>query len=381
MRASLVISYLLILIAASCVDRFNYEIEKTINNGISVSGFISDQPGPYEVRVYSLFDIESKESTKIPISVKAIELSDNLGITEKLTEVNAGVYQTSASGIRGEIGMSYRLRVELFDGRIYESVPDTISPSGSLDSVYYNFKEQYNDLSAKQYSLDVFFDTSYNSEINNHFIWRFTGTFQADTQPENYNGQACFYLDEISKCNFLPPCSGYRNVGTNKDPIFEKKFPCTCCVCWYNLYNEEVIISDDFFTGNGLVKGAKARNVPLNQWTLEYKIRIDMSQLSLTDNSFRFWKAIKDQKEAIGSLFQPVVGKIPSNFVQITGKEIPIEGLFYATSIRNKVLYIKHTDLPPDLVYQISFDKPLFGDDCRNLFPHSSNLKPAFWED
>jgi hypothetical protein len=379
MRASLVISYLLILIAASCVDRFNYEIEKTINNGISVSGFISDQPGPYEVRVYSLFDIESKESTKIPISVKAIELSDNLGITEKLTEVNTGVYQTSASGIRGEIGMSYKIRVELFDGRIYESKPDTILPSGSIDSLYYSFKEQFNDLGVKQYNFDVLFDASYNSEINNHFIWRFRGTFQAETQPQYYNGKECFYLQEINKCNLVPPCSGYRNIGTNVNPIFEKKFPCTCCMCWYNLYNEEVIISDELFTGKGLVKGAKARNVPLNQWTLEYKIRIDMSQLSLTDNSFRFWKAIKDQKEAIGSLFQPVVGKIPSNFVQITGKEIPIEGLFYATSISNKVLYLRHTDLPPDILTEISFERPIFGNDCRILFSNSTTLKPSFW--
>ena len=32
-------------------------------------------------------------------------------------------------------------------------------------------------------------------------------------------------------------------------------------------------------------------------------------------------------------LFQPISGKIPSNFVQISGKDGPIEGLFYATSI------------------------------------------------
>jgi hypothetical protein len=282
-------------------------------------------------------------------------------------------------GIRGEIGMSYKIRVELFDGRIYESKPDTILPSGSIDSLYYSFKEQFNDLGVKQYNFDVLFDASYNSEINNHFIWRFRGTFQAETQPQYYNGKECFYLQEINKCNLVPPCSAYRNIGTNVNPIFEKKFPCTCCMCWYNLYNEEVIISDELFTGKGLVRGAKACNVPLNQWTLEYKIRIDMSQLSLTDNSFRFWKAIKDQKEAIGSLFQPVVGKIPSNFVQITGKEIPIEGLFYATSISNKVLYLRHTDLPPDILTEISFERPIFGNDCRILFPNSTTLKPAFW--
>ena len=125
----------------------------------------------------------------------------------------------------------------------------------------------------------------------------------------------------------------------------------------------------------------KVQNIPLNQWTLQYKIRVDVSQMRLTLNSFRFWKAVKDQKEAIGNLFQPVTGKIPSNFVQVDGSPTPIEGLFFATAINSSVTYLKQFVLPPDIVYQISLEKPMFPDDCRNLFANSSNLKPTFWED
>ena len=380
MRKTLVISNILILLAVACVDRFNYDIEKTTNKGISISGYISDQPGPYEIRVNSIFDIESKESMKTAISVKSMELSDNLGHTEILSEVNAGIYQTSPVGIRGVVGGVYKLKIELFDGKIYESLPDTILPTGSLDSLYFKYTEQYNDLAIKEYGFDVLFDATYDAKRNNQFIWKFTGTFQAETQPE-LNHSQCFWLVEISKCNFVPPCSGYRNIGTNKDPIYKKQFPCTCCQCWYNIYNDYLIISDDLFSGKGLLKGVKVQKVPLNQWTLLHKIRVDVSQISLTRNSFRFWKAIKNQKEAIGSLFQPVTGKIPSNFIQISGDLAPINGLFYTTSISSKTQYVKQFDLPPRLVYKISLEEPIFGDDCRNLFPHSTNLKPAFWED
>ena len=381
MKHGLLLSYLLILFAAACVDRLYYNIDKTVNHGISIFGFISNQPGPYEIRVNNIFDIESIESMRIPVSVKSMEMSDNLGHTEVLNQIDAGIYQTSPSGIRGVVGRVYKLKVELFDGKIYESLPDTIMPPGSLDSLYLRFTEQYNDIGIKKYGFDVLFDASYETKISNKFIWKFKGTFQAETQPENYGGNNCFYLDEITKCNFVPPCSGYRNVGTNKVPKLEKKFPCTCCQCWYNLYNDYLIISDGQFTGKGLLKGVKAQNVPLNQWTLLHKIRVDMSQFSLTNNSFRFWKAIKNQKEAIGSLFQPITGRIQSNFVQVSGNPIPIEGLFYATSISSKVQYIKQFDLPPDIVYQISLEKPMFGDDCRLLFPYSTTVKPGFWID
>jgi hypothetical protein len=375
-------SYFLIFLATACVDRFYYDIDKGVTKGISITGFISDQPGPYEVRVNSIFDIESLESTRTPTSVKSIELSNNVGETEVLKEVSTGIYQTSPSGMRGVMGRVYKLKIALFDGKVYESLPDTILAPGSLDSVYLKFIDRYNDLGIKEYSFDILFDASYDVKIDDQFVWKFTGTFQAETQPENYPpNKNCFYLDEIQLCNFVPPCSGLRNVGTNASPIYERRYPCTCCQCWYYLYNDNLIISDDLFTGKGVLKGIKAQNVPLNQWTLLHKIRVDMSQMSLTNNSFRFWKAIKDQKAAIGSLFQPVTGSIPSNFVQTNGSPIPIEGLFYATAISNRTQYIKQSELPPDIRYQISLEKPIFGDDCRNLFPNSTTLKPRFWMD
>ena len=376
------LSYFLIFLATACVDRFYYDIDKSVTNGISIVGFISDQPGPYEVKVNSIFDIESLESTRTPTSVESIELSDNLGETEILRQVSTGVYQTSPSGIRGLAGRVYKLKVTLFDGKVYESLPDTILAPGSLDSVYLKFVDRYNDLGIKEYSFDILFDASYDVKTNNQFIWKFTGTFQAETQPENYPANKnCFYLDEIQLCNFVPPCSGLRNVGTNLSPIYERRYPCTCCQCWYYLYNDNLIISDDLFNGKGVLKGVNVQNVPLNQWTLLHKIRVDMSQMSLTDNSFRFWKAIKDQKAAIGSLFQPVTGTIPNNFIQTRGNLVPIEGLFYATAISNKTQYIKQSELAPDIRYLISLEKPIFGDDCRNLFPNSTNLKPGFWMD
>lgn len=116
-----------------------------MSQGVSISGFISDQPGPYEVRIYSIFDIESKESRKTAVTVKRIEISDHLGTTGVLNPIEEGIYQTDPAGIRGVVGGVYKLKVELFDGRIYESLPDTILATGSLDSMYINYIEQATD--------------------------------------------------------------------------------------------------------------------------------------------------------------------------------------------------------------------------------------------
>jgi len=385
MRVTYFISVFSILLATACVDRLSFEINKEVNFGISIDGFISDQPGPYEIRINSIFDIESKESRRTPVSVRSLTISDDKGNTEMLKEIDAGTYQTNPVGIQGARGGVYKMSVELFDGRIYESLPDTILTAGSLDSLYFEFNETYSALGEKQYYFDLFFDASYDEQTNNHFLWTFKGTFQAETHPERCHTCGCVWLDELTiptECNFVPACSGYRNVSPfPKMPSLVKKYDCTCCTCWYNLFNPSPILSDDQLATGGHVTHVKTRTIPLNQWTLEHKIRMELNQMSLTRRTFRFWKAIRDQEKATGNLFQPISGKIPSNFIQVSGNSIPIEGLFFATSISRKVKYLDRFHLPPNLTYAVSMDEPIFTDDCRLLFPNSTNSKPPFWKD
>ncbi|SRR5258706_415816 len=324
MKTARLYSYLMVMLMTACIDRLSFEITKEVNFGISIDGFISDRPGPYEIRINSIFDIESKESMKTPVSARSLIISDDQGNSETLKEIDPGIYQTNSSGIKGVPGGVYKMRVELFDGRIYESLPDTILVSaGSVDSLHLTFNETYSVVGQTEHSFDLFFDASYDEKVNNHFLWRFQGTFQAETHPELYHGGACFWLDEIQRCNLSPPCSGYRNKGTNRDPWFVKVYDCTCCTCWYSLFNLSPILSDDHWANAGRVIDVKAQTVPLNQWTLEHKIRLDVSQMSLTGRTFLFWKAIRDQQKATGNLFQPVSGKIPSNFIQVSGNSIP----------------------------------------------------------
>ncbi len=313
MRITRLFSYAMILLTTACVDRLSYDIDKGVNLGITIDGNISDQPGPYEIRINNIFDIESKETRKTPVSVRSVIIYDDKGNTETLKEIDAGIYQTGLAGIQGAQGGVYKMKVELFDGRIYESLPDTISAAGSVDSVYFEFKETYSALGETQHYFDVLFDASYDDRVNDHFLWSFKGTFQAETHPELCLNCGCIWLDELTiptKCNFVPVCSGYRNVGPfPKTPELVKKYDCTCCTCWYNLFNPAPILSDDQLASGGHVTHVKARSIPINQWTLEHKIRLELSQMSLTHSTFRFWKAIRDQQKATGNLFQPVSGE------------------------------------------------------------------------
>ena len=386
MRIWLMALYVFLFFATGCIDRVFFEMAKPVNYGIVISGFISDQPGPYEVRVTTAFDIESKESVRKEVSVRKMVISDNIGNSETLTEVKPGIYQTNANGLRGVVGGIYTMKLELLDGAVFESYPDTILAPSSLDSLYVKFSDKYNELAAKEYFADIFFDASLNRTQNKKIMWRLNGTFKAMTHPEIPNG-GCHYSEELVRCNFVPPCSGYRNVGTNAHPIFEKLFPCTCCTCWYDIHENVPMLSDELFSNSQQIKEVKISSIPLNEWTLWYRLRVEVAQRVLTRNSFAFFKAIRDQKEATDNLFQPISGRIPSHFTQLEGTQTLISGIFFATSVSSKVIHIQRFGTPPaillpsNLTFAITLDEPVWAGDCRLRFGNSTNTMPSFWED
>ena len=161
-------------------------------------------------------------------------------------------------------------------------------------------------------------------------------------------------------------------------PVYERIGPCECCTCWYNIFNSSPVLKDDQFTTSDNFRGLKINRIPLNGWIFMHKIRVEVQLFSLTDRTFRFWKAVKDQRAAINSLFQPVSGKIPINFIQLNGAESPVQGLFYAAAISSKSLYIRRSDIPNEsMIPAISAGNV----SCLELFPNATNIKPSFWED
>ncbi len=363
------LGYILILLCTACVDRITFDIDAPDNFPIAVEGFISDEPGPYTVKISKAFDIESKQSIKTPISVNRVTLSDDAGNTENLVRVADGEYQTNPLGIRGTIGRAYMLEVETLDGRIYRSTPDPLLPAGTITEVYPQYKAEQNADGATEYGFDVLFNSTAGEQQNFYFLWKFVGTFQVETNPELYTVNC-----GESRCPAPLPCSGYVWNGA-----LTYVSPCECCTCWSKFFNTEPVVSDNQVVKDGLFRDVKIGYVPITEWTFMHKVHAEVQQFSLSPQAFAFWKAIKDQKRATGSLFEPQAGKIPTNFTQLSGKSGPIEGLFYATAITRNSIYITRNDVPNQSV--IPEVELLFTDHCEKLYPNTTTVKPDFWVD
>ena len=102
------------------------------------------------------------------------------------------------------------------------------------------------------------------------------------------------------------------------------------------------------------------------------------SQFTLSRQAFNFWKALLAQKKATTSLFQPITGKVKGNFIQISGEQGPMEGLFYASSVSSKSVFITRRDVPSESMIPPQ-DLP-YKESCVRLFPYSTTEKPIYWD-
>lgn len=125
----------MLIALVSCEDVIEIDLDN-IDPKLVIEAAISDQPGPYTVKLTKTGDY-FEPGIYPTVSNATIIISDNTGNSETLQEVENGIYQTT--NIQGTIGTIYTLNV-LAEGKEYSAV-SSIPAKVNLDSLSYEFTE------------------------------------------------------------------------------------------------------------------------------------------------------------------------------------------------------------------------------------------------
>ncbi len=380
------ILFVSLITIVSCIDRITIKVPVVPSTLFTVDGLITNEPGPYTVKLTSAIRTDGGLTRGgYPVSVNKITLFDDVGNKEEMVESEQGVYQTKATGIKGVVGRAYHITIEALDGTVYESLPDRMNPVGEVDSIYHRFESFQPDTSPTEYGYRIFIDAHDTPDGNNFIRWKLTGTYVIETLPQ--------YTLCLLGCNYCPAlCSGYAWVdgelkrGYAYDPKTKKTefvigLDCSCCRCWVTKYEEKPHVSDNQFVAQGKFRNIEMGFVPVSFYTFFEKYRVEVMQMSLSRFAFDYWRAIQTQKESSGSLFQPISGKIHTNIKDVNGTS-EVMGIFYASAITKKQLYIKRDEDKFDIRKPVDCAgrEGAMGKDCRLAFPFSSLSPPADWK-
>jgi hypothetical protein len=365
----------LFLVFDSCIEPFAVTLPD--NRGyVVIDGLITDQPGPYTVRLFRPNSLNDQLTTVNRIKGASLIIHDDLNNSVTLTEQASGSYETD-SNFRGVPGRTYTLQVSISTEERYESLPQKLLPVGEIEHVYHEFVQVEDSTTANvakepKNGFTIFLDGNLAPEQNKFARWRTTGTYQILAFPSDR------YVPDPESPSIPPPliwepppCSGIA-----PKPFVHLLGPCTCCDCWISVYDTKPILSDAKFLNDDHVTGLELAFVPARKDYFTYKYHFTVEQMSITPEAYQFWLNIKKQEGTGNDLFQTPAGRALSNVRTVGDTQTPIIGLFGVSSVRSYSFYIDRSEVP----YRL-WDPDRFEDSCLKAANPSlvTNKKPDFW--
>ena len=337
---------LITAMVVACIDPVELSI-RTEEPRLVVEGQITNEAPPYTVRLtytgkYS--GPNSQNPSNQFVQDAQVMLTDDQGRSVRLVLAGLGIYQTSDTTFRGQVGRTYGLSIALSNGKRYVTKPEKMPAVPVIDSI--SARLARSNSIVKPYSIDYSANTSDPGTEKNYYRW--TG----------YGYTARLSLGD--------PCSlGSPNRCNSR--------------CWTLVATEVVnVYSDDAINGNPL----------RNQFVLRLPIYavgpqlVEIQQFGITQTNYQFWKLYQQQNARTGSIFDPLPAPVTGNVVNANDPTDRARGYFAVTSITRKRLRQQNF---PTAVFSpavLSFiSSQLIPDgDCRRAYGFSSpTLEPEGW--
>lgn len=369
--------YLIILLSllglTTCVQPIEFDVPPA-ESLVIIEGSITSEDEPYTVTITRAIPLSADSLVKPPVERAMVRLYDDQNNVEDFQEVSPGVYQTGGA-IRGEVGRSYHIRVQLEDGTVYESEPDLMKPVGNVEEIRYEFEprtEEQNFVETRRDIFNVYIDSDAGPGVGNYVRWRYKGIYRIVTNPE-------LKLEVLPWSNLPRPipraCSGFRTAGhpSGSGYILVQYRDCTCCECYVYQHEKAPQLSDDLLIADKQFNNIKVGEVPISNITFYDKYLIEVEQMSMTQVAFEFFKLIRIQKTEASNIFQPPSGELIGNVFPLNSED-RVVGLFWASAVSKKTKFLTKADIP----YPLTSTETIT-ESCLSYFDDATTTKPDAW--
>ncbi|MDZ7740379.1 MAG: DUF4249 domain-containing protein [Bacteroidota bacterium] len=334
--------FVLLLVCFSCIDEYPLDI-RSYENLLVIDGMITNQPGPYTVRLsrsasidYPVFD---------PVINAKIIIEDNHGNNEQLTEIDDGIYATAPDGMQGVSDRSYRLKLELADGTKYESPYQRMNGSVGIDSVY--AKIEYRETSDPDYDLvgyQFYLNSSPSVNDTVYYLWQLEETWEFNSD---------FTLDYIYEGTISPSGNPYKFY-----------------TCWTTKKIPEINCFSTLNQASPQVADYPLTYVSTQSKRLSIRYSLLTRQLTISKEAYKFWNDVKQQISDNELLFDQQPFQIRGNLHNVNEPDEPVMGYFTVAGTSEKRIFVNRP-LFVDFDYPVCFPET----DLRKL----AYTPPRYW--
>jgi len=320
---SLVGIFCLSIFISACVDKIDFVRPETIEDGIAIQGkLLKGSPSFISVSIQKTLDFKS--STRF-INASSVTLLDTEGNAIDLDSRVEGIFfkdiLDNDPNISIEFGKSYKIRVETFDNRVFESAFEALLPVPTPTNLTVKriTKKSLNpkgEVISNDNFLSFEIETPLEATPNSgktKLLWELEGTYKISDTPELYDEETCI------------------RIGNMYDGVKR--------TCYLNISPTENFISLDG-TKLSVSKISESIYEPLISSTFSEGYYLSVFQQSLTDKAFEYWSQVSKVLVREGNIFEAPAGKIVTNIKNLTNPEEESFGYFYATEAKNIRVFV-----------------------------------------
>ncbi len=351
----------------SCIEPIDFDTSSEPSR-LVVQGYISNiaakdrlvfQPesGYFKVKLGLSSPVTNERDQTIDAAI--VSVVNDLGESLDFTPLGAGNYELVNDEFKALPERSYFLRVVLPDGKIYESIPESVALSEPGGCAEYRV------------------DSRFRISDQNNATEELKGISVSSTLPENQENKPFYYYWEIT------PSWVFKAALLPENSIRK--------TCWVTnkYFFDDIVLQRDANGQGGYPKDLFFVEVPNNP-RIQHDFTVLIKQFSLSKRAFEFREDIKKQNESVGSIFDPPPFSIRGNLVNINDADDRVLGYFSVVGETAQRWFTSHSELP----YSFDDSRPcnpppgvpnIPTPDCLSCFEYGggssfiTNEEPNWW--
>jgi len=317
--------FVLLILATSCITPVEPEF-KFRDNIIFVDAYALTEAGKSSVSIQQSILINERFYTESVADAKVLLI--NTVNKEEITcvETSDGLY-LPPNDFKVKQGESWRLYIELADGRRFESTPETVNIGVEIDNIEAAYSDEITFLEEENKFVpghSVSIDWTDPAEQENYYLWKY----------KTY--------EPVTICKTCER-GRFRNGDCVSENQFRfRHFDYLCEVpCWLISYNESFqILEDDLLDGQSI-----KRPIAIIPYYRKKDILVEIQQLSLTKSSYEYFNVINDILVENSGLNAPPPAALAGNLINIDDPTESVLGQFTATTSSTLTLFIDRSTL------------------------------------
>ena len=288
-----------------------------------VEGLLTDEFTQHEILLSRTFKLD--EHVRSPERGAEVWIQRSDGTKYNFSETAEGTYTSDDyfSGFRGSL---YTLYIKTNDGNIYESEEVELLAANSLDKINAEFER---DAGSNEGTFDFYLSAGEEKVHTNYYRWKWIETYQVKA----------------------PKPSAMIWNGTD---LIRREDARELQICYRYDSSRSILV-----TASNL-ESSKVSNFPFRSFhsstqRLVLRYSIEVTQISISEQSFRFWELIRSNNESQGSLFDKQPGTIVGNIRSVTNPQMKVLGIFEASETSKLRVFYNPGDFNDD-GYRLSSD-------------------------